>query len=127
MLEEDATYVMLDGGKLSDAVKKATSTTPSTFSFTLPTTGTIYSSSSLSEKHILAVTNPPSPSFVPIEWDATGTVACSQIIDVASETIGIGPWKGIPELDDPHFSWHSASIRHLSKLSVSPLNKDAED
>lgn len=48
MLEEDATYVMLDGGKLSDAVKKATSTTPSTFSFTLPTTGTIYSSSSLS-------------------------------------------------------------------------------
>lgn len=47
-LEEDATYVMLDGGKLSDAVKKATSTTPSTFSFTLPTTGTIYSSSSLS-------------------------------------------------------------------------------
>ncbi len=46
MLEEDATYVMLDGGKLSDAVKKATSTTPSTFSFTLPTTGTIYSSSS---------------------------------------------------------------------------------
>ena len=35
MLEEDATYVMLDGGKLSDAVKKATSTTPSTFSFTL--------------------------------------------------------------------------------------------
>ena len=30
MLEEDATYVMLDGGKLSDAVKKATSTTPST-------------------------------------------------------------------------------------------------
>lgn len=48
MLEEDATYVMLDGGKLSDAVRKATSTTPSTFSFTLPTTGTIYSSSSLS-------------------------------------------------------------------------------
>ena len=48
MLEEDASYVMLDGGKLSDAVKKATSTTPSTFSFTLPTTGTIYSSSSLS-------------------------------------------------------------------------------
>lgn len=48
MLEEDATYVMLDGGKLSDAVKKATSTTPSTFSFTLPTNGTIYSSSSLS-------------------------------------------------------------------------------
>ena len=48
MLEEDATYVMLDGGKLSDSVKKATSTTPSTFSFTLPTTGTIYSSSSLS-------------------------------------------------------------------------------
>ena len=48
MLEEDATYVMLDGGKLSDAVKKATSTTPSTFAFTLPTTGTIYSSSSLS-------------------------------------------------------------------------------
>ena len=48
MLEEDATHVMLDGGKLSDAVKKATSTTPSTFSFTLPTTGTIYSSSSLS-------------------------------------------------------------------------------
>ena len=47
-LEEDASYVMLDGGKLSDAVKKATSTTPSTFSFTLPTTGTIYSSSSLS-------------------------------------------------------------------------------
>ena len=47
MLEEDASYVMLDGGKLSDAVKKATSTTPSTFSFTLPTTGTIYSSSSL--------------------------------------------------------------------------------
>ena len=47
-LEEDATYVMLDGGKLSDAVKKATSTTPSAFSFTLPTTGTIYSSSSLS-------------------------------------------------------------------------------
>lgn len=47
-LEEDATYVMLDGGKLSDAVRKATSTTPSTFSFTLPTTGTIYSSSSLS-------------------------------------------------------------------------------
>ena len=47
-LEEDATYVMLDGGKLSAAVKKATSTTPSTFSFTLPTTGTIYSSSSLS-------------------------------------------------------------------------------
>ena len=40
-LEEDASYVMLDGGKLSDAVKKATSTTPSTFSFTLPTTGTI--------------------------------------------------------------------------------------
>ena len=48
MLEEDASYVMLDGGKLSDAVKKATRTTPSTFSFTLPTTGTIYSSSSLS-------------------------------------------------------------------------------
>lgn len=48
MLEEDASYVMLDGDKLSDAVKKATSTTPSTFSFTLPTTGTIYSSSSLS-------------------------------------------------------------------------------
>ena len=48
MLEEDATYVMLDGGKLSDAVRKATSTTPSTFSFTLPTNGTIYSSSSLS-------------------------------------------------------------------------------
>lgn len=48
MLEEDASYVMLDGGKLSDAVRKATSTTPSTFSFTLPTTGTIYSSSSLS-------------------------------------------------------------------------------
>ena len=48
MLEEDASYVMLDGGKLSDAVKKATSTTPSTFSFTLPTNGTIYSSSSLS-------------------------------------------------------------------------------
>ena len=48
MLEEDASYVMLDGGKLSDAVKKATSTTPSTFSFTLPTTGTIYSSNSLS-------------------------------------------------------------------------------
>ena len=48
MLEEDATYVMLDGSKLADAVKKATSTTPSTFSFTLPTTGTIYSSSSLS-------------------------------------------------------------------------------
>ena len=47
-LEEDASYVMLDGGKLSDAVKKATSTTPSAFSFTLPTTGTIYSSSSLS-------------------------------------------------------------------------------
>ena len=47
-LEEDATYVMLDGSKLVDAVKKATSTTPSTFSFTLPTTGTIYSSSSLS-------------------------------------------------------------------------------
>ena len=47
-LEEDASYVMLDGGKLSDAVKKATSTTPSTFSFTLPTTGTIYSSRSLS-------------------------------------------------------------------------------
>ena len=47
-LEEDASYVMLDGGKLSDAVRKATSTTPSTFSFTLPTTGTIYSSSSLS-------------------------------------------------------------------------------
>ena len=47
-LEEDASYVVLDGGKLSDAVKKATSTTPSTFSFTLPTTGTIYSSSSLS-------------------------------------------------------------------------------
>ena len=46
--EEDASYVMLDGGKLSDAVRKATSTTPSTFSFTLPTTGTIYSSSSLS-------------------------------------------------------------------------------
>ena len=35
MLEEDASYVMLDGGKLSDAVRKATSTTPSTFSFTL--------------------------------------------------------------------------------------------
>lgn len=48
MFEEDASYVMLDGSKLSDAVRKATSTTPSTFSFTLPTTGTIYSSSSLS-------------------------------------------------------------------------------
>lgn len=48
MLEDGANYVLLDGSKLSDAVKTATSTTPSTFSFTQPSGGTIYSSSSLS-------------------------------------------------------------------------------
>lgn len=48
MLEEGANYVLLDGSKLSDAVKAATGTTPSTFSFTQPTGGTVYSSSSLS-------------------------------------------------------------------------------
>lgn len=47
MLQEGENYVMLDGGKLSDAVKAACNTTPSTFSFTQPTGGTIYTSNSL--------------------------------------------------------------------------------
>lgn len=47
MLEEGANYVLLDGSKLSEAVKAVTGTTPSTFSFTQPTGGSIYSSSAL--------------------------------------------------------------------------------
>lgn len=47
-LGDDDTYVMLDGSKISDAVKAATKSTPSTFMFKQPSYGTVYTSSSLS-------------------------------------------------------------------------------
>ena len=45
---DDDTYVLLDGSKISDAVKAATKSTPSTFTFKQPSYGTVYTSSSLS-------------------------------------------------------------------------------
>ena len=47
-LGDDDTYVLLDGSKISDAVKAATKSTPSTFTFKQPSYGTVYTSSSLS-------------------------------------------------------------------------------
>ena len=47
-LGDDDTYVMLDGSKISDAVKAATKSTPSAFMFKQPSYGTVYTSSSLS-------------------------------------------------------------------------------
>ena len=47
-LGDDDTYVMLDGSKISDAVKTATKSTPSTFTFKQPSNGTVYTASNLS-------------------------------------------------------------------------------
>ena len=47
-LGDDDTYVLLDGSKISDAVKAATKSTPSTFTFKQPSNGTVYTSNSLS-------------------------------------------------------------------------------
>ena len=47
-LEENATYVLLDGSKLASAVKDACKSTPSTFTFKSPTNGTLYTTSAMS-------------------------------------------------------------------------------
>ena len=47
-LEENATYVLLDGSKLASAVKDACKSTPSTFTFKSPANGTLYTSSAMS-------------------------------------------------------------------------------
>ena len=50
MLDDDATYVALDGTKISDAVKSAASTAPTYISFTQPSNGVIYTTSAMSSK-----------------------------------------------------------------------------
>ena len=47
-LEENATYVLLDGSKLASAVKDACKSTPSTFTFKSPANGTLYTTSAMS-------------------------------------------------------------------------------
>ena len=47
-LGENETYVLLDGSKLAAAVKTASKTTPSTFTFESPANGTLYTSSAMS-------------------------------------------------------------------------------
>lgn len=50
MLGDDATYVALDGTKISDAVKSAASAAPTYISFTQPSNGVIYTTSAMSSK-----------------------------------------------------------------------------
>lgn len=50
MLDDNATYVALDGTKISDAVKSAAKSAPSYISFTQPSNGVIYTTSAMSSK-----------------------------------------------------------------------------
>lgn len=98
-LEDGAKYVLLDGTKISDAVKTATKTAPSFISFTQPATGNIYTTSALGtkitndQKYAISdvskmafspTTNAGSYSLEYKAYDANGQIAEGKVVVMTS-------------------------------------------